>query len=123
MSQFRAKRLDLGGFINARVVRDHTKRKVYEQYEPERYELHDITPDSQRYFGNNWDGILTIVFTKIAKRSATSSATPPSPSVPVPRPSFSSPRCTPTRGQRRSRTAVWQVELLGVSSGTSELRG
>lgn len=37
MSQFRAKRLDLGGFINARVVRDHTKRKVYEQYEPERY--------------------------------------------------------------------------------------
>lgn len=51
MSQFRAKRLDLGGFINARVVRDHTKRKVYEQYEPERYGPHDIT-DSQRYFGN-----------------------------------------------------------------------
>lgn len=37
MSQFRAKRLDLGGFINARVIRDHTKRKVYEQFEPERY--------------------------------------------------------------------------------------
>ena len=37
MSQFRSKRLDLGGFINARVVRDHTKRKVFEQYEPERY--------------------------------------------------------------------------------------
>lgn len=37
MSQFRAKRLDLGGFINARIIRDHTKRKVYEQFEPERY--------------------------------------------------------------------------------------
>lgn len=37
MSQFRSKRLDLGGFINARVVRDHTKRKVFEQYEPDRY--------------------------------------------------------------------------------------
>lgn len=37
MSQFRAKRLDIGGFINARIIRDHTKRKVFEQYEPERY--------------------------------------------------------------------------------------
>lgn len=37
MSMFRAKRLDLGCFINARVIRDHTKRKVYEQFEPERY--------------------------------------------------------------------------------------
>ncbi|KAL4872378.1 Arb2 domain-containing protein [Aspergillus spectabilis] len=37
MSQFRAKKLDLGGFINARIIRDHTKRKVFEQHEPERY--------------------------------------------------------------------------------------
>jgi small subunit ribosomal protein S14 len=36
MSHFRAKRLDLGGFINARIIRDHTKRKVFEQFEPER---------------------------------------------------------------------------------------
>ena len=36
MSQFRSKRLDLSGFINGRVIRDHTKRKVFEQYEPER---------------------------------------------------------------------------------------
>lgn len=33
---FRAKRLDLGAFVNARVIRDHTKRKVVEQFEPER---------------------------------------------------------------------------------------
>lgn len=38
MSQFRAKKLDIAGFINPRVVRDHTKRKVFEQYEPDRYE-------------------------------------------------------------------------------------
>ena len=37
MSQFRAKRLDLGGFINPRIIRDHTKRKVFEQFEQERY--------------------------------------------------------------------------------------
>ncbi|KAM5475892.1 40S ribosomal protein mrp2, mitochondrial [Microsporum audouinii] len=36
MSHFRAKRLDLGGFVNVRIIRDHTKRKVFEQYEPER---------------------------------------------------------------------------------------
>ena len=36
MSQFRAKRLDLGGFINIKVIRDHTKRKVFEKFEPER---------------------------------------------------------------------------------------
>ncbi|KAI4104342.1 MAG: hypothetical protein L6R37_003339 [Teloschistes peruensis] len=36
MAQFRAKKLDLGCYINVRVIRDHTKRKVYEQYETQR---------------------------------------------------------------------------------------
>jgi hypothetical protein len=36
MSQFRAKRLDIGCFINKWVIRDHTKRKVYAEYETER---------------------------------------------------------------------------------------
>lgn len=45
MSQFRAKRLDLGGYINSRIIRDHTKRKVYEQYEPERYVFHFAAED------------------------------------------------------------------------------
>ena len=36
MSQFRAKRLDLGCFTNIKNIRDHTKRKVFEQHEPER---------------------------------------------------------------------------------------
>jgi hypothetical protein len=36
MSQFRAKRLDLGGFINIKIIRDHTKRKVFEKFEAER---------------------------------------------------------------------------------------
>lgn len=38
MSQFRAARLDLGSFINGRNIRDHTKRKVFAQFEPERYD-------------------------------------------------------------------------------------
>ena len=37
MAQFRAKKLDLGCFTNIKVIRDHTKRKVFEQNEPERY--------------------------------------------------------------------------------------
>ncbi|OCK88200.1 glucocorticoid receptor-like (DNA-binding domain) [Cenococcum geophilum 1.58] len=39
MSQFRAKKLDIGCFVNARNIRDHTKRKVFAQYEPERQAL------------------------------------------------------------------------------------
>lgn len=42
MSSIRAKKLDLGCFVNIKIIRDHTKRKVYEQYETERY---DITQD------------------------------------------------------------------------------
>ena len=36
MAQFRAKRLDLGCFTNIKIIRDHTKRKVFEENEPER---------------------------------------------------------------------------------------
>lgn len=36
MAMFRAKKLDLGCFVNIKVIRDHTKRKVYEQFEAER---------------------------------------------------------------------------------------
>ena len=36
MSQFRAKKLDLGCFVNIMNIRDHTKRKVFEQHEVER---------------------------------------------------------------------------------------
>ncbi|EME38754.1 ribosomal protein S14-like protein [Dothistroma septosporum NZE10] len=42
MSQFRAKRLDLSCFINSKIIRDHTKRKVFEQHEPERQALRYI---------------------------------------------------------------------------------
>lgn len=37
MSMFRAKKLDLGCFVNIKIIRDHTKRKVFEQHEAERY--------------------------------------------------------------------------------------
>ena len=40
MPLFRAKRLDIagynGGFVNNKVIRDHTRRKVYERFEEER---------------------------------------------------------------------------------------
>ncbi|KAG5942415.1 hypothetical protein E4U59_001126 [Claviceps monticola] len=39
MSQFRAKKLDLGCFVKIRTIRDHTKRKVFEQFEAERQAL------------------------------------------------------------------------------------
>ncbi|QPG98652.1 hypothetical protein C2857_007830 [Epichloe festucae Fl1] len=42
MSMFRAKKLDLGCFVKARTIRDHTKRKVFEQFEPERQALRYI---------------------------------------------------------------------------------
>ncbi|KAL7947603.1 hypothetical protein V8C42DRAFT_318229 [Trichoderma barbatum] len=39
MSMFRAKKLDLGCFVKARTIRDHTKRKVFEENEAERQAL------------------------------------------------------------------------------------
>ncbi|KAL9120686.1 MAG: hypothetical protein Q9187_002754 [Circinaria calcarea] len=42
MAQFRAKKLDLSCFVNIRTIRDHTKRKVFEQYETERQALRYI---------------------------------------------------------------------------------
>ncbi|KAJ5095619.1 hypothetical protein NUU61_004975 [Penicillium alfredii] len=36
---FRPRRLDLSGFINTRVIRDHNKRMAIEQTEPERQAL------------------------------------------------------------------------------------
>lgn len=36
MSQFRAKKLDLGCFINVKILRDHSKRKAFEKFEPQR---------------------------------------------------------------------------------------
>lgn len=39
MAQFRAKKLDLGCFVNVMNMRDHTKRKVFEQNEVQRQAL------------------------------------------------------------------------------------
>jgi hypothetical protein len=39
MSQFRAAKLDIGCFAKIRNIRDHTKRKVFAENEPERYAL------------------------------------------------------------------------------------
>ncbi|KAK6072666.1 Arb2 domain-containing protein [Seiridium cupressi] len=42
MSMFRAKKLDIGSFLNIKVIRDHTKRKVFAAHEPERQALRYI---------------------------------------------------------------------------------
>ncbi|KAI4282523.1 MAG: hypothetical protein L6R38_002867 [Xanthoria sp. 2 TBL-2021] len=46
MAQFRAKKLDLSCFVNVRVIRDHTKRKVFEQYETQRYACDALLRDT-----------------------------------------------------------------------------
>jgi hypothetical protein len=52
MSMFRAKRLDLGCFVNVKVIRDHTKRKVFAEHEPERYASHHISYPLDRVTGS-----------------------------------------------------------------------
>ncbi|KAK5662822.1 hypothetical protein OQA88_6233 [Cercophora sp. LCS_1] len=42
MSMFRAKKLDLGCYVNTRIIRDHSKRKAFEAAEPERQALRYI---------------------------------------------------------------------------------
>ncbi|KAL3420481.1 ribosomal protein S14p/S29e [Phlyctema vagabunda] len=42
MSMFRAKKMDLGCYLNIKVIRDHTKRKVFAEYETERQALRYI---------------------------------------------------------------------------------
>ncbi|KAI9812693.1 MAG: 40S ribosomal protein mrp2, mitochondrial [Thelocarpon impressellum] len=42
MAEFRSKVLDIASFINVRVLRDHTKRKVFAQHETERQALRYI---------------------------------------------------------------------------------
>lgn len=37
MSALRPKRIDIGGFVNIKVLRDHLKRQAVEKAEPERY--------------------------------------------------------------------------------------
>lgn len=39
MSMFRSKKLDLGCFVNIKIIRDHTKRKVFAEHETQRYAL------------------------------------------------------------------------------------
>ncbi|CAN8100204.1 unnamed protein product [Discula destructiva] len=42
MNLYRAKKLDIGCFVNIGIIRDHTKRKVFEDHEAERQALRYI---------------------------------------------------------------------------------
>jgi small subunit ribosomal protein S14 len=41
---FRAKKLDLGCFVNNKIIRDHSKRKVFEENEVQRYATTRLHP-------------------------------------------------------------------------------
>jgi len=47
MSMFRSKKLDLGCFVNIKVIRDHTKRKVFAEHEPERYDRDPLSHSAE----------------------------------------------------------------------------
>jgi hypothetical protein len=69
---FRAKRLDLSCFINVRVLRDHAKRKAFEQHETQRYEPQDnLLPSPRSQYISNLPPLAD-------KPSDISSAIPPS---------------------------------------------
>lgn len=130
MSQFRAKRLDLGGFINARVIRDHTKRKVYEQFEPERYaSLLFSSLLSMQCTGLSyaliWHDLklTSVLSTSLDKPSATPFAIHRYLNECAPKPSCNSLKCTPIPAQRRSRIDAWPVVLQEVFSEPSDLVG
>ncbi|KAK8073785.1 hypothetical protein PG994_004684 [Apiospora phragmitis] len=80
MSMFRSKKLDIGSFVNTHVLRDHTKRKTYAQFEPERQALRHIIRNT----------------TLPGERGQ--------------RPSFSSPRCTAIPDLHRSAADVCWAE-------------
>ena len=42
MAHFRAKKLDIGCYVNKLIIRDHTKRKVFQEYETDRFVLRTI---------------------------------------------------------------------------------
>ncbi|KAI1827681.1 ribosomal protein S14p/S29e [Xylaria intraflava] len=42
MTLFRAKKLNIGSYVNNMIIRDHTKREMFAKYEPERQALRYI---------------------------------------------------------------------------------
>lgn len=102
------------------VIRDHTKRKVFEQYETQRYAT--FAP-SLKYilciascFRSNFKVACSQLQTA-DKHSATSSAIPPSPSECAPKHNYSFLRCTPTPVRPRSTIDVLKEVKVGESFG------
>jgi hypothetical protein len=106
MAQFRPKKLDLGCFVHIMNMRDHTKRKVFEQHEPERYTSFALQMDGAMSIAGRSATYSTCTNTQIDKLFATLSVTPLYPSALARRPNSSSARCTVTPAQHKSRTAV-----------------
>lgn len=117
----RAKKLDLGCFVNIKTIRDHTKRMAFAEYEAQRYVFRKPQINSALATTGR-DPIADNFCQKkknIDKPSDMPSATRPCPLAPAPSPSFSSARCTATPALHRSGTGVsWAVKGV-VSSAIS----
>jgi len=110
---FRAKKLDIGCYVNIHIIRDHSKRKAFEAAEPERSVESPINPPPlEAKQSKQLDGSLTLCVALVitGKRSDTSFATRRCLRGRGLLPSCNSHRCTATRGRRRSRTAARWVE-------------
>lgn len=89
-SFFRSKKLDIGSFLNIKVIRDHTKRKAFAEFEPERCVTSPTPPQKRARAAVSKPQLLTLARASVTdKLSATSSATRPSPRGRGPRPSCS----------------------------------
>lgn len=114
---FRSKKLDLGGFVNIKVIRDHTKRKVFEQNETER------SVDHQPYPHSGPERTVILIERIVDKHFATSSATHCCLNAPAPRPNCNCRKCTATPVPPKSRTDVLLVareEVFSVISAWQE---
>ncbi|PNS19589.1 hypothetical protein CAC42_7433 [Sphaceloma murrayae] len=120
MAQFRAKRLDLGSFVNIGVIRDHTKRKVFEKNEVERYAASLFSDTATR------DLAIEHVYSSASLTSHTtdklsdmSLETPSSLSALVQSRNFNSRKCTATPGRHKSEIDASWEEKQEVSSEIS----
>lgn len=124
--------MDLGCKLTTHTIRDHTKRKVIQEYETERYGPSSSPENSiavQHAILGFCNGAERCRWTIRAihadistadKPSASSSATPRSLPACAPRRSSSSHKCTPTRGRHKSETDASWAETPEVSSETSK---
>ena len=94
---FRSKKMDLGCFINIKVIRDHTKRKVYAGHETERYAFARPRPQSKIAFQHPLGDLRLSSSPGAFLLMRPSQQASPSICHPQPEPPSTNPRRRPTR--------------------------